>query len=52
MATPIDEAMRGLSDDELDALVMRARQRANALSEEETTTIIAEGLRSDPAMRK
>jgi hypothetical protein len=42
----IDEALRGLSDDELDALVMRARERAKELSEEEIAAIIAEGLRA------
>jgi hypothetical protein len=46
MATPIDEALRAVSDDDLDALVMKARQRASALSEEEIAAIIAEGLRA------
>lgn len=48
----IDEALRGLSDDELDALVMRARQRANELSGEEVTAIIAEGLRAAHAQSR
>jgi hypothetical protein len=42
----IDEALRGLSDDELDALVMRARRRASILSEHDVAAIIAEGLRA------
>jgi hypothetical protein len=42
----IDEALRGLSDHELDALVMRARERAKELSDEEIAAIIAEGLRA------
>jgi hypothetical protein len=42
----IDEALRGLSDDELDALVMRARERTKELSEEEIAAIVAEGLRA------
>jgi hypothetical protein len=42
----IDETLRGLSDDELDALVMRARRRAKQLSEGEIAAIIAEGLRA------
>jgi len=42
----IDEALRDLSDDELRALVERARQRASDLSEDEVAAIIAEGLRA------
>ena len=41
----IDGALRGLSDEELDALVLR-RQRASALSEEAFVAIIGEGLRA------
>jgi hypothetical protein len=42
----IDEALRDLSDDELRALVERARRRANELSEDEVAAISAEGLRA------
>lgn len=42
----IDEALRDLPDDELRALVERARQRASDLSEDEVAAIIAEGLRA------
>ena len=42
----IDEALRDLSDDELRALVERARRRASRLSEDEVAAIIAEGLRA------
>lgn len=42
----IDSALRDLSDDELRALVERARQRASDLSEDEVSAIIAEGLRA------
>jgi len=42
----IDVALRGLSDDELRALVERARRRASDLSEDEVAAIIAEGLRA------
>ena len=42
----IDAALRDLSDDELRALVERARQRASDLSEDEVAAIIAEGLRA------
>lgn len=42
----IDEALRDLPDDELRALVERARQRARDLSEDEVAAIIAEGLRA------
>ena len=40
----IDASPRDLSDDELRALVERARQRASDLSEDEVAAIIAEGL--------
>ena len=40
----IDEALRDLSDDELRALVERARRRASDLAEDEVAAIIAEGL--------
>jgi hypothetical protein len=42
----IDASLRDLSDDELRALVERARQRASALSEDEVAAIISEGLRA------
>jgi predicted aspartyl protease len=42
----IDEALRDLSDDELRALVERARRRASDLSEDEVAAIIAEGLQA------
>ena len=42
----IDASLRDLSDDELRALVERARQRASDLSEDEVAAIIAEGLRA------
>ena len=42
----IDEALRSLSDDELRALVTRARQRTSQLAEAEIASIIAEGLRA------
>ena len=42
----IDGSLRDLSDDELRALVERARQRASDLSEDEVAAIIAEGLRA------
>lgn len=41
-----DASLRDLSDDELRALVERARQRANDLSEDEVAAIISEGLRA------
>ena len=42
----IDASLRNLSDDELRALVERARQRASDLSEDEIAAIITEGLRA------
>ena len=45
----IDASLRHLSDDELRALVERARQRASDLSEDEVAAIIAEGLRAPRA---
>ena len=42
----IDEALRCLSDAELDTLVERARRRAADLSEESVATVIAEALRA------
>lgn len=48
----IDEALRELSDDELDALIERARRRASDLSEDEIAAIIAEGLRAARAQRR
>jgi hypothetical protein len=42
----IDEALRQLSDDDLRALVERARQRASDLADNEIAAIIAEGVRA------
>ena len=42
----IDASLRDLPDEELDALVERARQRASTLSEDKVAAIIAEGLRA------
>jgi hypothetical protein len=42
----IDQALHDLPDDDLRALVERARQRARDLSEDELAAIIAEGLRA------
>jgi hypothetical protein len=42
----IDDALRHLSDDDLHALVERARGRASDLAEDEIAAIIAEGLRA------
>ena len=48
----IDAFLRDLSDDELRALVERARQRASDLAEDEIAVIIAEGLRAARADRR
>ena len=48
----IDASLRELSDDELRALVERARQRASDLSENEIAAIISEGLRAARADRR
>lgn len=48
----IDASLRELSDDDLRALVERARQRASDLSESEVTAIISEGLRAARADRR
>lgn len=48
----IDASLRELSDDELRALVERARLRASDLSEDEVTAIISEGLRAARAHRR
>lgn len=42
----IDRSLEALSDDELDALIERARERAGALGEAEVTAIIDEALRA------
>ena len=42
----IDASLGDLSDEELRALVERARQRASDLSEDEVAAIITEGLRA------
>jgi len=47
----IDTSLRDLSDDELGALVARARQRASDLSEDEVAAIIGEGLQTARADR-
>ncbi|PYN99604.1 MAG: hypothetical protein DMD91_12285 [Candidatus Rokuibacteriota bacterium] len=42
----IDDALRQLPDDDLRALVERARRRASDLAEDEIAAIIAEGIRA------
>ena len=42
----IDRSLEALSDDELDVVVERARERAGALGEAAVTAIIDEALRS------
>jgi hypothetical protein len=42
----IDASLRDLSDEELRAVVERARQRASDLSEDQVAAIISEGLRA------
>ena len=42
----IDASLRDLSDDELRALIERARERASDLSEDDVAAIIADGLRT------
>jgi hypothetical protein len=42
----IDASLGNLSDDELRALVERARQRASDLSDDEVAAILTEGLRA------
>jgi hypothetical protein len=48
----IDASLRELSDDELRALVERARQRVSDLSEDEVPAIISEGLWAARADRR
>jgi hypothetical protein len=48
----IDASLRNLTDDELRALVERARQRGSDLSEDEVAAIISEGLRAARADRR
>ncbi len=48
----IDEALACLSDDELDALVERARGRTASLGEESIATVIAEALRAARAQSR
>ena len=48
----IDGALACLSDDELDALVERARGRAAELSEERIATVIAEALQTARAQSR
>jgi hypothetical protein len=45
----IDAALKDLSDEDLRALVERARRRASDLSQDEVAAIIAEGLRTSRA---
>lgn len=45
----IDEALQGLSDHELDALVERARRRGRDLPEEFVAAVIGEALRAGTA---
>lgn len=47
-----DRALEALSDEELDILIERARQRASDLSEDEIAAIIAEGVRAVRAERR
>ena len=42
----IDRSLEGLSDEELDAIVERARQRAGALGDEAVAAIISEAVRA------
>ena len=42
----IDRSLAGLSDEELDAIIERARQRAGALGEEAVAAIIDEAVRA------
>ena len=42
----IDRSLEGLSDEELDALIERARQRAGTLGDEAVTVIIDEAIRA------
>ena len=48
----IDEALRALSDQELDAIVARARSRRRDLSEAAVAEVIHEALRSARASRR
>ena len=48
----IDEALRALSDRELDAIVERARSRRRDLSEAAVAEVIEEALRSARASRR
>ena len=48
----IDASLRDLLDDQLRALVERARQRASDLSKDEVAAIISEGLRAACADRR
>ena len=48
----IDEALRTLSDQELDAIVERARSRRHDMSETAVATVIDEALRSARASRR
>lgn len=48
----IDRSLEALSDDELDSLVERARQRASDLSEDEIAAIIDEAVRTVRAQRR
>ena len=45
----IDRSLEALPDEELDAIVERARQRAGALGDEAVGAIIAEAVRADRA---
>ena len=48
----IDEALRALSDQELDAIVERARSRRRDLTDPEVAAVIDEALRSARASRR
>jgi hypothetical protein len=48
----IDRSLEALSDEELDAIVERARQRAGALGDEAVGAIIAEAVRAARAQSR
>jgi hypothetical protein len=48
----IDEALRALTEAELDALVERARRRGRTLTDEAVTAVIDEALRAVRAPRR
>lgn len=48
----IDRSLAAFSDEELDAIIERARHRASDLAEDEIAAIIAEGIRAVRAQRR